>query len=76
MNIDRCCGISVNIANNPMGRHAEEILEAVLTRVPDLLSLNCSHMKSPGSHSLLAFIPSLNRHVIVVLDCNMAYTSH
>jgi len=59
--IERCCGISVNIANNPMGRRTEEILEAVLTRVPDLLSLNYSRIVSLGSGSLLAFISSLDR---------------
>jgi hypothetical protein len=59
--IERYCGISVNIANNPMGRRAEEILEAVLTRVPDLLSLNYSRIMSLGSGSLLAFISSLDR---------------
>lgn len=59
--IERCCGISVNIANNPAGRRTEEILEAVLTRVPDLLSLNYSRIPSLGSGSLLAFTSSLNR---------------
>ncbi|CAO3666534.1 unnamed protein product [Umbelopsis ramanniana] len=56
----RCCGISVNIANNPTSRRTEEILEAELTRVPDLFSLNYSRMISLGSSALLAFISSLN----------------
>ncbi|KAI9286681.1 hypothetical protein BC943DRAFT_228414 [Umbelopsis sp. AD052] len=56
----RCCGLSVSIANNLVGRRSEEYLEAVLTRVPDLQSLNYSRIVSLGAGSLLACLSSLN----------------
>ncbi|KAI8578401.1 hypothetical protein K450DRAFT_247731 [Umbelopsis ramanniana AG] len=55
----RCCGLSVSIANNPMGRRTEKNLEAVLICVPDLQSLDCSRIASLGLGSLLTCLSSL-----------------
>jgi hypothetical protein len=73
---ERFGGLSLSIANNPMGRRTEKNLEAVLTRVPDLHSLNFSRILSLGSGSLLACISSLDRQVLLMTARIWMYTLH